>query len=367
MSSRAALAPAPAAWSPEVGQWVHASLFELSLSAADRVTLGEGQTAQVAAPALGARLGVAELWLKREDQNPTGSHKARSLGLQASWRRARGGGPAVISSSGNAALAAAAYAAAAGLPVLVLVSPATPAVKLRPLGGLPGPVAVTATPVALLRHAVARFGCEDWRPSVHPLAATAHRGLAAELARLDPLDAVFLYASSGATVVGLAEGFQRLRAAGRATRAPAIHIVQASTTNDLVRPWVPGLPAEMPSPIADLGARRSRRAVAVRRLVEASGGRGWHVDGPALAAAQADAAACGVTTSWEGLAALAAVRAAAAQLRGQRVAVVLTGHASQLNLRVEPAPETVARVDGPAALDALLRRFGWVAEAGDAR
>ncbi len=367
MSSRSALAVAPAAWSPEVGQWVHASLFDLSLSAADRVTLGEGQTAQVPAPALGARLGAGDLWLKREDQNPSGSHKARSLGLQASWRRARGGGPAVISSSGNAAVAAACYAAAAGLPVLVLVSPATPAVKLRQLGGLPGPVAVTPTPVALLRHAVRRFGCEDWRPSVHPLAAVAHRGLAAELARLDPLDAVFLYASSGATVVGLAEGFQRLHAAGRLTRFPAIHVVQASTTNGLIRPWVPDLPAEMPSPIADLGARRSRRAAAVHRLVDASGGRGWHVDQPALAAARADAAAFGVVTSWEGLAALAAVRAAASQLGGRRVVAILTGHATQLDLRVEPAPETVARVDSPEALDRLLRQAGWVPEAGDAR
>ncbi len=345
---------------PAPGQWDHLDLFGPSLSALQPVTLGEGHTPLVAAPRLGASLGVPDLWLKREDVSPTGSHKARALALQCAALRGSGR-PGAISSSGNAGVAAAAYARAAGVTLAVLVSPRTPRAKLRRLSAFAGPLMVTPTPLALLRRAVLVFGCEDLRPSVHPLAVAAYRGIAAELdhalAADRPAGAVFLYASSGATVVGLAEGFAA--AAGGAT--PSLHIVQASATNELVRPWEPGLPPIGPSPIGDLGARRSRRAGAVRRAVTASGGRGWHVDAPRLAAVRSLAAAAGVATSWEGIAALAAIRDAAPGLTGQRVVALLTGAADQLDLEPDPDPgrlEGLTWVETAGDLDLCLRAAG---------
>ena len=43
------------------------------------VTLGEGKTPLLHAPRLGGRLGLANLYIKDEGQNPTNSFKARGL------------------------------------------------------------------------------------------------------------------------------------------------------------------------------------------------------------------------------------------------------------------------------------------------
>ncbi|MGH7704619.1 MAG: pyridoxal-phosphate dependent enzyme, partial [Candidatus Dormibacteria bacterium] len=67
-----------------LGQWVHAQIFGASLPAGARLTLGEGGTTLDPTPELGEGLGIPQLLLKREDQNPTGSHKARCLSLLCS-------------------------------------------------------------------------------------------------------------------------------------------------------------------------------------------------------------------------------------------------------------------------------------------
>src|SRR5438874_13204964 len=87
-----------------------------------RVTLGEGSTPLEESPALARWAGLRRLWLKREDRNPTGSHKDRGAAYQISRCRATGDRVAVISSSGNAAVAASTYGSAAGVTVVGLGS-----------------------------------------------------------------------------------------------------------------------------------------------------------------------------------------------------------------------------------------------------
>ena len=45
------------------------------------ITLGEGGTPLLALPRLAAHLGLRHLWAKDEGQNPTGTFKARGLGM----------------------------------------------------------------------------------------------------------------------------------------------------------------------------------------------------------------------------------------------------------------------------------------------
>jgi threonine synthase len=73
------------------------------------VTLGEGYT-----PMLPSR-EFANVWIKDEGLNPTGSFKARGLALAVTMARAYGLRKLAIPSAGNAAGALAAYAAAAGI------------------------------------------------------------------------------------------------------------------------------------------------------------------------------------------------------------------------------------------------------------
>ena len=71
------------------------------------LSLGEGRTPLEPDPDLASWAGVARLWVKREDTNPTGSHKDRAAVVQIAACVQAGKPVAVISSSGNAALAAA--------------------------------------------------------------------------------------------------------------------------------------------------------------------------------------------------------------------------------------------------------------------
>ena len=79
------------------------------------VSLGEGWTPLIATARLGQRLGAADLWVKDEGLNPTGSFKARGLSCAVSMCVELGLHKLAIPSAGNAAGALAAYAAAAGL------------------------------------------------------------------------------------------------------------------------------------------------------------------------------------------------------------------------------------------------------------
>ena len=84
------------------------------------VTLGEGGTPLVHADAISRRVG-AEVWIKVEGCNPTGSFKDRGMTMAVS--RVAGSGTRMVAcaSTGNTSASAAAYAAAAGLECAVIL------------------------------------------------------------------------------------------------------------------------------------------------------------------------------------------------------------------------------------------------------
>jgi len=84
------------------------------------VTLGEGDTPLIPAPRLSARTG-AEVWLKFEGANPTGSFKDRGMTVAVSAAIREGAEAIICASTGNTAASAAAYAARAGLRGAVIV------------------------------------------------------------------------------------------------------------------------------------------------------------------------------------------------------------------------------------------------------
>ncbi len=84
------------------------------------VSLDEGDTPLVRAPALSEMTG-AEVWLKVEGANPTGSFKDRGMTVAVSAAIAEGARAVVCASTGNTAASAAAYAARAGLRGAVIV------------------------------------------------------------------------------------------------------------------------------------------------------------------------------------------------------------------------------------------------------
>ncbi len=85
------------------------------------VTLLEGNTPLLAAPTLAARAGVAEVYLKVEGLNPTGSFKDRGMTLAMSHALERSAKVVICASTGNTSASAAAYAARAGMVCAVLI------------------------------------------------------------------------------------------------------------------------------------------------------------------------------------------------------------------------------------------------------
>ncbi len=84
------------------------------------MTLEEGDTPLVRAPTLSERVG-AEVWLKFEGANPTGSFKDRGMTVAVSAAVQEGAEAVICASTGNTAASAAAYAARAGLRGAVIV------------------------------------------------------------------------------------------------------------------------------------------------------------------------------------------------------------------------------------------------------
>ncbi|MFT2751926.1 threonine synthase [Clavibacter sp. Sh2088] len=84
------------------------------------ITLGEGGTPLIPAPALSARTG-AKVWVKYEGMNPTGSFKDRGMTMAISKAVEHGAKAVICASTGNTSASAAAYATHAGITAAVLV------------------------------------------------------------------------------------------------------------------------------------------------------------------------------------------------------------------------------------------------------
>jgi threonine synthase len=98
----------------EYGQWLDLD------GVTEIVTLQEGNTPLIFAERLSERVG-ANVWLKYEGLNPSGSFKDRGMTMAITKAKALGARTVICGSTGNTSAAAAAYAAKAGMDCVVLV------------------------------------------------------------------------------------------------------------------------------------------------------------------------------------------------------------------------------------------------------
>jgi threonine synthase len=85
------------------------------------VTLGEGGTGLHRSVHLGAELGIQNLYIKNEGENPTGSFKDRGMTVGVTKAVELGVRHVICASTGNTSAALAAYAARAGIKCTVLI------------------------------------------------------------------------------------------------------------------------------------------------------------------------------------------------------------------------------------------------------
>lgn len=329
--------------------WRYARLYDPPVGEAYRLTLGEGWTPGLELPGLARELGLERLVFKREDLNPTGSHKARSLAYQISKLLEDGSGVALISSSGNAAVAAAAYARLAGVRLFTFVSPRTNPVKLREIGRLGATVILTDKPINMAKYASRTYGIENLRPSVNDSSIEGFKSIGFEIFEtLGDIDAVFTFASSGSSFIGIHRAYQLLAGAVSA-EIPALYPVHAGALSDEGAAF-----GERSSSLAgNLGVKKTRRARAVLAGARSTGGEEMLATDEAILKAAGLLASHGILTSAEGVASFSALMGKAAEGRFRRAVCILTGHSSQWP--DEDAPD-LDIIDSEEALGKVIER-----------
>src|SRR5215475_3320650 len=185
------------------------------------VTLGEGGTPVFELPRLAAHFGVRTIWGKDEGQNPTGSFKARGLGMAITRARTLGARGVIVPSAGNAGGAAAVYAARAGLPCAVIVPRGTPpaAIAEALIAGAQvfTVVGSIATAGAIVAKVAPKLGWLDLSTLKEPYRLEGKKTMGLELAeQLDwTMPDVLVYPTGGGTgLLGIAKAYEELRAMG---------------------------------------------------------------------------------------------------------------------------------------------------------
>jgi threonine synthase len=315
----------------------------LPLSADEEpVTLGEGGTPLLALPRLAAHLGLRHLWAKDEGQNPTGTFKARGLGMAISRARTLGVKGLMIPSAGNAGGAAAVYGARAGIPVAVVVPRDTPeaAVAEAALAGarvftVDGTIADAGRLIATV---ASELGWFDLATLKEPYRLEGKKTMGLELAEQLGWDApdVLVYPTGGGTgLVGISKAYEELTAMGWVTAAPPRFIaVQAEGCAPLVRAWEDKAETTTPieRPFTNAPGLRVPGPFAGRqmlRILRDTGGMPMGVSEQAIVEAQRLMAKVeGIWTAPEAAATLAAL----AQMKDEgqlsattRVVLILTG------------------------------------------
>ena len=107
------------------GMWRWSELLPV-LDKKNQIFLGEGDTPLLRLPRLEKELGLFNLYVKDESNNPTGSFKARGLAAAVSKAKELGIEKVIIPTAGNAGGAMAAYAARAGIQAYIFMPKDTP-------------------------------------------------------------------------------------------------------------------------------------------------------------------------------------------------------------------------------------------------
>ena len=212
---------------------IHRFLDRLPFEAGDPiVTLQEGSTPLVHAPWVSERAG-AEVFLKIEGANPTGSFKDRGMCCAVTAARKEGAEAVICASTGNTAASAAAYAARAGLRGAVIV----PEGKIA-AGKLAQALMHGARVVALqgnfdqaleLVRELVRTHPISLVNSVNPYRLEGQKTAAIELVEeLGELDALCIPVGNAGNITAYWKGF------GEVGHAPRLHGFQAEGAAPLV-------------------------------------------------------------------------------------------------------------------------------------
>ncbi|MCL6423787.1 threonine synthase [Brachybacterium sp. JHP9] len=326
------------------------------------LTLGEGGTPLVHSPSLSAQVG-AEVHIKVEGMNPTGSFKDRGMVSAMSRALSDGAKSVVCASTGNTSASAAAYATRAGLTCAVLLPKGKIAAGKLAQAVVHGARLIQVDGnfddcLEIARKLDAAFPVELVN-SVNPYRLQGQKTAAFEVcdALEDAPDIHILPVGNAGNISAYWMGYQEYRDKGISTRTPAMWGFQAEGA----APFVAGRPIPNPETIATairIGAPASWALASAAR--DDSGGLIDAVSDEQILDAQAILAGeVGIfvePASAAGVAGLLQQAERGAVPRGARIAITVTGNGLKdidtALSRADLTP-TVIPVDIDAAAEAM--------------
>ena len=308
--------------------------------AAAPITYPEGDTPLLSRDAISAWAGSADLALKHEGMNPTGSFKDRGMTVGITQAVRSGVRAVACASTGNTSASLAAYAAQAGLPAYVLV----PAGKIA-TGKLAQTVGFGARVLAvrgdfdacleLVEDASRQLGLYLLN-SVNPFRLEGQKTIIFELLQqLDwrPPDWIVLPGGNLGNTAAFGKALEEARAWGLIGTVPRLAVVQAEGAAPFARGFAGGfqervrVDAETVASAIRIGNPASwDRAV---RAIRQTNGVVTSVTDPEILAAKAVIDGAGVGCEPASAASLAGLRRlirAGTIEAGARVVAILTGH-----------------------------------------
>src|SRR5687767_13412563 len=207
------------------------------------VSFGEGWTPLLRASRLGEGVGIRELYIKDESQNPTQSFKARGMAAAVSMAKELGATKLAVPSAGNAAGALAAYAARAGLQSFIFMPRDTPranVIECEQTGAhvtlMDGLITDCGAEVARRKEAEGWFDVSTLK---EPYRVEGKKTMGYELAeQLNwTLPDVILYPTGGGTgLIGMWKAFDEMEQMGWiGSKRPKMVSVQSTTCAPIVR------------------------------------------------------------------------------------------------------------------------------------
>jgi threonine synthase len=223
--------------SAQDARWSGMGRYRQVLPAVEPVTLGEGWT-----PMLPSRR-YANVWLKEEGANPTGTFKARGLALAVTMARHYGIKKLAAPSAGNAGGALAAYAAAAGIEAHIFMPKDVPLANQVECLAYGAHLTLVDGLISDCGRIVAeRKAAEGWfdiSTLKEPFRVEGKKTMGYELVEQlgwEYPDAVFYPTGGGVGLIGMAKAFEELEQLGWVTgRRPKMIAIQAAGCAPVVR------------------------------------------------------------------------------------------------------------------------------------
>ncbi len=292
------------------GVWGFSELLNPKINNEHRKTLGEGMTPLEENYELSSILNIEKIYLKREDLNPTGSHKDRGVAFQISAHLQEGKKEFAISSSGNSAISAIHILKNTNYKLDIFLSSNISISKIQRLtktlkGNIPEEIFkgknityenitfhFSKKPLSELTTFVRKNNVISLRGSTDKYGYEGFKTIGYELEKIKA-DSIFIPTSSGTTAKGIYEGLKEKNI------VIPFHIIQTTKINTMVHRFDKNYKPSITSKADAIVDRIGHRVNEIEEIINKTKGTGWIISDKEIEESQNILKKVGIQTSNE--------------------------------------------------------------------